>query len=99
MNFCIEVNTLNHSDIGLDADEVKKYLEKNFKLLELNDKQLKKKIIEIINNEEHVLQILDDLDMTYKYFIEIIFLTYSSIFTTSFINKYVKNTYQIFKNF
>jgi len=99
MNFCIEVNTLNASDMGIDAVEVKNYLERNFKLLDMNEKQLKKKIVEIISTEEHVLNILDDLDMTYKYFIEIIFLTYSSIFTTSFINKYVKNTYQKFKNF
>ena len=93
MNFCIEFNTTNTSEIALDSIAIKKYLITNLRFKDLTDKQIKARIIELINNENVMSNILDDLDITYKYFVQLLYVNYPIIFTTSFINKYVKNTY------
>jgi len=98
MNFCIEFNTLNSSEIALDAIEIKKYLVNNLRFANLTDKQTKAKIIELINNENVMINTLNSLDISYKYFIQLLFVNYPLIFTTSFINKHIKNTFYKFEN-
>lgn len=98
MNFCIEFNTLNASEMALDAISIKKYLVNNLKFGNLTDKQIKAKIIDIINNKNIISNILDELDVTYKYFIQLLYINYPIIFTTSFINKHIKNTYNKYEN-
>lgn len=98
MNFCIEFNTLNSSEMVLDAIAIKKYLVNNVRFGNLTDKQVKTRIIEIINNRCLIETILDELDISYKYFIQLLYLNYTSIFTTSFINKHIKNTYTKYEN-
>lgn len=93
MNFCIEKNTSAASEMQLDAIAIKKYLDTTLKFNNLTDKQIKVKIIEIINNESLISNILDELGVTYKYFIQLLYMNYTNIFTTSFINKHVKWTY------
>ena len=66
MSSCIELNTTNSSEMTLDSKEIRQYLDINLKFIELTDKQIKKKIIEILLNEQYILTILDELDINYK---------------------------------
>ena len=99
MNLCIEINSTKNTEILIDSTEIKKYLDKNLDFIKYTDKQIKKKITEILNDEDSILKILDDLDITYKYFIETLYINYPVIFTTSFINKHIKNAFLKYKDF
>ena len=98
MNFCIEKNTSAASESQLDAIAIKKYLDTTLKFNNLTDKQIKTKIIEIINNTSLISNILDELDITYKYFIQLLYINYTNLFTTSFINKHIKGTYNKYQD-
>lgn len=98
MNFCIEMNTSVASEMELDSIAIKKYLDTSLRFGNLTDKQIKLRIIEIINNENTIASILDDLDITYKYFIQLLYMNYINLFTTSFINKHVKKTYNKYQD-
>lgn len=99
MNLCIEINSVKNTEILIDSSEIKKYLDDNMSFSKFTDKQIKKKIIEIINDEDSILKILDNLDISYRYFIETLYINYPVIFTTSFINKHIKNTFLKYRDF
>lgn len=99
MNFCIDLNGIQNCELLIDGQHLETYLDQKYNFSTLNEKQIKKKVIDIINNEDKIFQILDDLDIQYKYFIEMIYVIYPTIFTTSFINKHVKNTFAKYKKF
>lgn len=99
MNLCIEINSVKNTEILIDSNEIKKYLDANLAFNTFTDKQIKKKIIEILNDEDSILKILDNLDITYKYFIETLYVNYPTIFTTSFINKHIKNAFLKYRDF
>lgn len=96
---CINFGNENLSETNLDSLVIKHYLDLKYSFNKYNVKQIKKKIIEIINDEDKILSILDNLDITYKYFIETLFINYPEAFTTSFANKYVKPSYIKYKDF
>jgi hypothetical protein len=93
MNFCIEVNAYSSIEMQLDALSIKKYLNKMFLFNKLTNTQMKLKIIDIINNEKLIRDILKELDISYEYFIQLLYVSYTHLFTTSFINKHIKKTY------
>lgn len=99
MNFCIELNSQSNTEILLDSVVIKEYLDINLKFNELTDKQIKKRIVEILNKENSILDILDDLDIPFKYFVESLYINYPIIFTTSFINKHIKPSFLKYKSF